>query len=125
MEQSFGSDAENGQPNVRWRMERLFDSTWEDYESFKNDSVVFPGAAFFIISRDSGKSIAVSNVQLARSDQMSTKGIPLHQGWNLVGDPFAVNIPYILIFFAGGSLRPVIITQEPIHSVDGRIKCRH
>ena len=102
MEQSFGSDAENGQPNVRWRMERLLDSTWEDYESFKNESVVFPGAAFFIISRDPGKSVAVSNAQLARSDQMSTKGIPLNQGWNLVGDPFGVNIPYTQIFFAGG-----------------------
>ena len=102
MEQSFGSDAENGQPNVRWRMERLLDSTWEDYESFKNESVVFPGAAFFIISRDPGKSVAVSNAQLARSDQMSTKGIPLNQGWNLVGDPFGVNMPYTQIFFAGG-----------------------
>jgi len=103
MEQSFGSHSENGKPYVRWRMQRLLDSTWEDYETFKDSAVAVPGSAFFLISRDPGKSIEVSNAQLVRADAMFSQGIQLKKGWNLVGNPFFVNIPFSRLFFVGGS----------------------
>ena len=102
--QSFGPYLENGKPHILWRMQRLLDSTWQDYESFKDDTVVVPGSAFFIISRDPGKSVAVANAQLVRSDQMFAVGVPLKKGWNLVGNPFLVNIPFDRLRFVGGDL---------------------
>jgi len=103
METSFGSNAENGTANVRWRMQRLVDTTWEDYDTFKDSLVVAPGSAFFLISRDPQKSIVVSNAQLVRSDVMSTQGVPLNKGWNLLGNPFLVNIPFARLSFVGGN----------------------
>jgi len=64
---------------------------------------VVPGSAFFLISRDPQKSIVVSNAQLVRSDVMSTQGVPLNKGWNLLGNPFLVNIPFDRLSFVGGN----------------------
>lgn len=102
MEQSFGSHSEDGKPYIRWRMERLIDSNWSDYESFKDSPIMNPGSAFFIITRDPGKTIAISNAKVVRVDKMSTDGIQLNKGWNLVGNPFLVNIPFNQLSFTGG-----------------------
>ena len=103
IEQSYGSDAENGIPYVNWRMTRWFNGGWNDYDSFKDSSVVVPGSSFFIVSENQGKSTTLSKPKLIRSDKMLYTGIQLNQGWNLVGNPFLVDVPFDHLIFQGGN----------------------
>ncbi len=103
IEQSYGSDAENGIPYVNWRMTRWFNGGWNDYDSFKDLSVVVPGSSFFIVSENQGKSTTLSKPKLIRSDKMLYTGIQLNQGWNLVGNPFLVDVPFDHLIFQGGN----------------------
>ena len=103
IDQSFGAHAVNGVPYVNWRMARWVNGTWIDYDSFKDSSVVVPGAGFMMVSENQGKSAALANPKLIRPDKMLYTGIALNQGWNLVGNPFLVDVPFDRLIFQGGS----------------------
>ena len=102
MEQSFGAHADKGVPYVNWKMVRLVNGAWSDYDAFKDLSVVSPGSAFFVLSKEHGTSATMTKPKIVRSDQMLYTGVKLTQGWNLVGDPFLVNIPFDKLIFEGG-----------------------
>ena len=85
-------------------MTRWVNGAWSDYDSFKDSSVVIPGAGFMMVTENQGKSMTLSKPKLIRPDKMLYSGIALNQGWNLVGNPFLVNVPFDCMIFQGGSL---------------------
>ena len=103
IDQSFGAHAVNGVPYVNWRMARWVNGAWIDYDSFKDSTVVVPGAGFMMVSENQGKSAALANPKLIRPDKMLYSGIALNQGWNLVGNPFLVDVPFDRLIFQGGN----------------------
>ena len=103
IDQSFGAHAVNGVPYVNWRMTRWVNGAWNDYESFKDSSIVIPGADFMMVSENQGKSAALSKPKLIRADKMLYTGVTLNQGWNLVGNPFLVDVPFDHLIFQGGN----------------------
>ena len=84
-------------------MTRWVNGAWNDYDSFKDSSVVIPGAGFMMVSENQGKSAALSKPKLIRPDKMLYTGIALNQGWNLVGNPFLVDVPFDHLIFQGGN----------------------
>jgi hypothetical protein len=102
MDQSFGTHSDQGVPYAKWRMARILNGGWDYYDSFKDSPVVVPGSGFFVVSKDQGKSAPVSKPKLVRSDKMLYTGIKLNQGWNLVGNPFLVAVPFDHLIFEGG-----------------------
>jgi photosystem II stability/assembly factor-like uncharacterized protein len=101
---SLGSHDKNGKNYVNWRMMRLNASGGsEDYETFKNDSVVAPGKAFFLIVRQSNVAVAVGRGKLVLANRMATDGIPLVAGWNFVGNPFPFDLSIDSLEVTGGA----------------------
>ena len=103
IDQSFGAHAVSGVPYVNWRLTRWVNGAWSNYDSFKDSSIVLPGAGFMIVSENQGKSAALSKPKLIRADNMLYTGIALNQGWNLVGNPFLVDVPFDHLIFQGGN----------------------
>ena len=100
---SFGPHAVKGVPYVNWRMERLLNGAWSDYDSFKDSSILVPGAGFFMVSENQGGAGSLVKPELVRADRMLYTGIRLNAGWNLVGDPFLVDVPFDHLIFQGGT----------------------
>jgi len=103
IEGSFGPHSDKGVPYVNWRMVRLLNGGWNDYDSFKDSSLVIPGSGFMIVSENQGNSATLAKPRLIRADKMLYTGVKLNQGWNLVGNPFLVDIPFGHLIFQGGS----------------------
>ena len=98
----FGAHAAKGVPYVNWRMTRWTNGAWSDYDTYKDSSVVIPGAGFMLVTENQGKSTALVKPKLIRADKMLYTGIALNQGWNLVGNPFLVDVPFDRLVFQGG-----------------------
>ena len=103
MDPGFGAHAVKGVPYVNWRMTRWTNNAWSDYDAFKDSSVVIPGAGFMLVTENQGKSAALVKPRLIRADNMLYTGIALNQGWNLVGNPFLVDVPFDRLVFQGGT----------------------
>ena len=100
---SFGPHADKGVPYVYWRMERYVNAGWIDYDSFKDSSDLVPGAGFFVVTENAPQTGSLSAPLLARADRMYYTGVRLNAGWNLVGNPFLVNVPFAHLVFQGGT----------------------
>ncbi|HTR82401.1 MAG TPA: FG-GAP-like repeat-containing protein [Bacteroidota bacterium] len=100
---SFGPHAKQGVPYVNWRLTRWFNGAWDDYDSFKDSSVVVPGAGFFLVTENQGRASTLAKPELIRPDKMLYVGIQLNQGWNIIGDPFPVDVPFDHLIFQGGT----------------------
>ena len=95
-------------------MIRWVNGAWNDYDSFKDSSIVIPGAGFMIVAENQGKSTALSKPKLIRPDKMLYTGIALNQGWNLVGNPFLVDVPFDDLIFQGGTSSLITISPAPV-----------
>ncbi|MBI3006171.1 MAG: T9SS type A sorting domain-containing protein, partial [Ignavibacteriales bacterium] len=94
---SLGPHADGDVNYVNWRMQRITGggtSTPDDYETFKDESALKPGAAFFLVVREADKKVTVSGATTVNAQVMNNDGIQLTQGWNLVGNPFTTAISY-------------------------------
>ncbi len=103
MDPAFGAHEVSGGPYVNWRMTRWMNGAWSDYDNFKDSSVVIPGAGFMLITENQGKAAAIAKPKLIRADSMLYSGVGLLQGWNLVGNPFLVDVPFDRLVFQGGT----------------------
>ena len=95
--------AKDGVNYYNWRMQRFVNGTYQDYEDFKNQDVLTPGTAFFLISRVQ-KSITVGSGNLVKAQDMYDNGIQVLQGWNLVGNPFPDDFPSDSVWALSGSI---------------------
>ena len=85
LEDDFG-----GYDETKWRFCEWKDGRWV----FLDDSGISrfsPGKGFFLIVRDAGKTITTGSGMGLPQD--TTFYIPLQSGWNLIGNPFAFEIP--------------------------------
>jgi hypothetical protein len=101
---SLGPHSFNGVNYFYWRFQRFLTSGNQDYEDFKDDqNAISPGKGFFLIVRDSPKRISVGMnnniVSAVRSDLVNFIGITLQKGWNLLGTPMNMNIPWNSLAF--------------------------
>jgi len=103
VDQSFGPSDANGVAYVNWRMVRWFNGAWSDYGTYKDLPVVVPGSGFMMVTENAGKSAALARPKLIRADNMLYNGIALDQGWNLLGNPFLVDVPFDRLIFQGGT----------------------
>jgi hypothetical protein len=94
----------NGVSYARWRMVRYVNQNPEDYESFRDQNAIQPGAAFFFITTEQSVPLAVGSGKVVKADYMNDTGIPLTAGWNLVGNPLLVDIPFSSLQFVGGTI---------------------
>ena len=83
-------------------MDRVVNDAWNDYDTFKDSSLIIPASAFFLISKDEGKAVNVNKPKFVRADKMLYTGVKLNAGWNLVGDPFLVDVPFDHLIFETG-----------------------
>lgn len=102
IEQSFGAHSDKGVPYVRWRMDRIVNDLWNDYDAFKDSSLIVPGSAFFLISKGEGNAVNVNKPKFVRADKMLYTGVKLSTGWNLIGNPFLVDVPFDHLIFETG-----------------------
>ncbi|HWP81242.1 MAG TPA: FG-GAP-like repeat-containing protein [Bacteroidota bacterium] len=89
-----------------WRMVRIINGgTAEEYETFKDQNVVTPGSAFFLIIRESGKTITPGPGDLVKAQQMAQQGIAVAAGWNLIGNPFLFDFPVDSLTLSAGTIQ--------------------
>jgi len=87
--------------DTRWRFSEL--RADQKYYEFPNTAAITPGKAFWLLAKDAGKVI---DTGAGKSNVTSPSyRIPLHPGWNLVGNPFIFPIPIEKISLKSG--RPV------------------
>lgn len=94
----------NGVQYVRWRLQRYVNEVREDYEGFKDQDAIQPGAAFFFITTEQGIALSVGSGKVVKASLMNDVGIPLTRGWNLVGNPLLVDIPIDSLRFSRGPI---------------------
>ena len=102
MVKSLGEHSKDGVNYVNWRMQRYVNAQKEDYEAFKNQDAVVPGAGFFLIVNETGKKVTVGSGQVVSSDLMNDTGLPLTSGWNILGNPLLITVPFDSLVFVGG-----------------------
>lgn len=104
-DKGFGPHAKEGVNYVNWKMQRFLSggATRQDYEEFKNQDVLTPAAAFFLISREQ-RTITVGAGSLVKAQDMFNTGISVQNGWNLVGNPFPDDFPADSLFVVSGSI---------------------
>ncbi len=84
--------------DTRWRFSGL--RADQKYDDFPNTAAMEPGKAFWLLVKDAGKVID-TGVGKSNVTSQSYK-IPLHPGWNLVGNPFIFPIPIEKISLKSG-----------------------
>ena len=99
----LGLHQKDGVNYYYWRMQRYVNGSYQDYEDFKGQDVLTPGAAFFLISREQ-KFVTVGAGNLVKAQDMFNNGIQVTQGWNLIGNPFPDNFPADSLFVLAGSI---------------------
>lgn len=107
IESSLGPHKQDATPYYHWRMQRVLNGM-QDYEDYKANQVVAPGNGFFLITRESGKSIILNQANsIVRPDQMNSEGIQLANGmngWYILGCPLGIPIPWNRIVFSGATV---------------------
>jgi len=86
--QSLGDHRQDNMDYARWRFQVYMNSHYEDYEQHKDEQLFMPGNAFFLIVKESGRSLQVGSGRTVDPYSMAESGISLEPGWNLVGNPF-------------------------------------
>jgi hypothetical protein len=102
---SLGNHMNNGVNYYFWRMQREINGAREDYESFKDQGIIQPGAGFFLIVRESGKRLRVNNTisSVMPVQDLTTTGLSLGTGWNIVGTPLPQDLNFSDFSFVGGT----------------------
>jgi hypothetical protein len=109
---NFGDHAQNGTAYVNWRLQRLYNGGYQDYEDFKDQSqALAPGNAFFLLLRNKG-TLTLGGNRVSNADVMYNTGIQLSGGmtsntggaWYLLGDPLNMVIPWDSLEFVGTGL---------------------
>jgi hypothetical protein len=106
VESSLGPHVKDGVDYYNWKMTMYNSSTnsFTNYEQFKNTDAVVKGKAFFLIVREPGtKRMQVGSGELVKAREMYDTGIPLAQGWNLIGDPFTTILPWDSLWISAGA----------------------
>ncbi len=93
----------SGAQKVDWRMLRDAgeDTTYPAYyEDLTADSVMKPGEGYWLLLK---KDLSISRTDtLPTLDTDGTYSIAIHQGWNIISDPFTVSIDRSAILAANG-----------------------
>lgn len=88
-------EKETGLPvydNSEWRFFRLnANNGYDEYPSFADESVIKPGAAFFLII-NSGRSPMAGTGAVVKAEDINKTGISLRAGYNFVGNPFNFDV---------------------------------
>ncbi|GEM_PF-2629931 len=101
---SLGNHNANGVDYYNWRLQRYVGASKQDFKDFESDASAFaPGKGFFLIVRDPQKTITVGSNKVVRAEVMNNTGIQLSDGWNLVGTPLNITIPFDSLAFVGGT----------------------
>jgi hypothetical protein len=84
--------------NTKWRIFEL--KADQSYGELSATAPMIPGKAFWLITKDEGKVIDTGPGKSIST--ASPYGIPLHTGWNLVGNPYDYLVPAGKMTLASG-----------------------
>lgn len=109
---SLGQHAVDGIKYVNWRMQWIASNgTKIDYDDFKNNSICYPGTAFFLVIKNWNTPIAIDPGvyphALVKASDMYNTGIQLTNGignWFLIGTPMNMTIPWDSLVFVGANV---------------------
>jgi hypothetical protein len=108
---NFGDHAKNGTPYVNWRLQRVNNGSYQDYEDFKDEAqALAPGNGFFLLLRDQ-KTLTLGGNKVSNADVMYNTGVQLSGGisgntggnWYLLGDPLNETIMWDSLYFVGAT----------------------
>jgi hypothetical protein len=85
--------------NTKWRFFEL--ESDQTYTEHPNTGDMDPGKAFWLIVKDADKTISTGAGNTVRTD--ANYSISLHDGWNLVGNPFNFSIPQANVTLQSGA----------------------
>jgi hypothetical protein len=98
---SLGPHMNNNTSYYNWRFQHWNGITWDDIEQFNGGVTISPGIGFFLIVRDPNRVLSIGTSSAMSATTLSTTGIPLQDGWNIVGTPMNMNIPWSSLIFTG------------------------
>jgi fibronectin type 3 domain-containing protein len=100
---SLGPHMNNNISYYNWRFQRYDGSGMDDIEQFGGTQILRPGNGFFLIVRDQNRTITIGSNKAASAAKMNDTGIVLQSGWNIVGCPLNMTIPYANLIFQNGT----------------------
>jgi hypothetical protein len=98
---TLGPHMYNNISYYNWRFQRWNGAMMEDIEQFSGSVTVSPGIGFFLIIRDPNRVLSIGTSRAMSAAALNTTGIPLQDGWNIVGTPMDMNIPWSSLIFTG------------------------
>ena len=98
---SLGPHMNNNISYYNWRFQRWSGTGMEDIDQFSGGVTITPGSGFFLIVRDPNKAITIGTSRAMSATTMSTTGITLQDGWNIVGTPMNMSIPWSSVVITG------------------------
>lgn len=102
----LGNHAENNVSYVNWRFQRIRSGAKQEYELFKNEAAITPGAGFFMIAKNQ-VALGTSGNKISNMVDLTNVGVQLTggiNGWYLLGNPLNVDIARSKLVFVGANV---------------------